>query len=319
MKILFLTHSYPNYVPDLLLHGLRKLLGPAVVDYPRKDCLYEGVLGLGVCPEDQRCPGWFPAEDPACDRQDVWRKVVQGYYDLVLCDLRALPLMTKHLNQWPQRCVLIDGEDSPQYLAPGPYVVCRRETDGSDYSLPLPMGFPEELLSWISRYDAIPKQYSIGFLGSTHDGERRRLVEMLAASYPGAMFQATDVPSPDNPFPGGRLGRDAYYRTLQQCRMVLSLAGAGYDTFRFWENAACNALHLCMRSPLYLPDDFVDGREILRFSTVQELRRKLEPIIADQNRMQDIISMGRRKLVQKHLTQHRARYLLDRVRRSFQT
>jgi hypothetical protein len=50
MNILFLTHPYPNYGPDLLLHGLRKLLGPAVVDFPRKDCVYEGILGLGVCP-----------------------------------------------------------------------------------------------------------------------------------------------------------------------------------------------------------------------------------------------------------------------------
>ncbi|MCP4252938.1 MAG: hypothetical protein GY775_05940 [Candidatus Scalindua sp.] len=43
MKILFITDSFPNYVPDLLLHGLRKLLGEQVVDYPRKECLYEGV------------------------------------------------------------------------------------------------------------------------------------------------------------------------------------------------------------------------------------------------------------------------------------
>ena len=50
MKILFLTHPYPNYVPDLLLHGLRKLLGPDVIDFPRKDCLYDGILGVGRLP-----------------------------------------------------------------------------------------------------------------------------------------------------------------------------------------------------------------------------------------------------------------------------
>ena len=74
MRILFVTDSYPNYVPDLLLHGLRKLFGPDVVDYPRKNCLYDGVLGLGVCPDDQRCPGWFPDDDRQIDRSDVWRK-----------------------------------------------------------------------------------------------------------------------------------------------------------------------------------------------------------------------------------------------------
>ena len=59
MKLLFLTHPYPNYVPDLLLHGLRKLVGPTVVDYPRKDCVYDGVLGLGVCPPISSAPVGF--------------------------------------------------------------------------------------------------------------------------------------------------------------------------------------------------------------------------------------------------------------------
>jgi hypothetical protein len=227
--------------------------------------------------------------------------------------------MTKHLNQWPQRCVLIDGEDTPQYLAPGPFVICRRETDGSDYSIPLPMAFPEELLDWIMRYDTMPKQYSIGFFGSTHDGERKRLIDTLTACYSGTLFQATSVPSSENPVPSGRLGRDEYYRSLQQCRMVLSLAGAGYDTFRFWENAACNALHLCTRFPLYLPDDFIDDREILRFSTIEELQRKVDDILTDQDRISELIALGRQKLVRKHLTHHRARYLLDRVGRCFKS
>lgn len=317
MKILFLVHAYPNYVPDLLLHGLRKLFGPSVVEYPRKGCLYEGVLGLGICPDDQRCPGWFPPDDPACDREDVWGKAARGYYDLVLCDLRALPALTRHLTQWPRHCVVIDGEDTPQHLDPGPFVVCRRETDGSDYSVPLPMGLPEELLNWITSYDALPKLYSIGFLGSTHDGARRRLVDALASRYPDTLFEATAIPSPEKPVPSGRLGRDAYYRALQQCRMVLTLAGAGYDTFRFWENAACNALHLCADFPLYLPDRFDDGKEIVLFSTVEVLQRKVDNLIAHQDRMAEIIAMGRHKLVQNHLTQHRARYLLDRVKRCF--
>ena len=45
MRILFICHPYPNYVPDLLLHGLRKIIGDDVVDFPRKDILYDGILG----------------------------------------------------------------------------------------------------------------------------------------------------------------------------------------------------------------------------------------------------------------------------------
>ena len=67
MKILFLTHYYPNYVSDLLLHGLRKLMGPDAVDFPCKSCLFEGVLGTGVCPDNQRCDTSRFWENAACN------------------------------------------------------------------------------------------------------------------------------------------------------------------------------------------------------------------------------------------------------------
>lgn len=317
MKILFVTDAYPNYVPDLLLHGLRKLIGPDVVDYPRKDCLYEGVIGLGICPEDQRCPGWFPADNGQIDRTDIWRKIKGGHFDLVVCDLRAVGKIIEKLGQWPKVCAIIDGEDHPHKLPPGPYMVFRRETDGTDYSVPLPMALPEEVLHWIARYDNLSKNHTIGFLGSTEDGVRKKLVDKLSKYYPDSLFQATAVPSQSNPLPIGRLSRDGYYRSLQQCRVVLNLAGAGYDTFRFWENAACNALHATARMPLFIPDDFEEGKSIIRFETTDELRRAIDPLLVDDERRKEMICNMRLMLTQKHLTTHRAHYFIDRVRMQF--
>jgi len=317
MRILFVTDAYPNYVPDLLLHGLRKILGPAVVDYPRKDCLCDGVLGLGICPDDQRCPGWFPRDENRVDRTDIWRKVRQGYFDFVVCDYRAVATLVKNLQQWPQRCAIIDGEDRAQKIQPGPYLVFRRETDGTDYSIPLPMALPEEVLQWITRYDSLPKKYVIGFLGSTHDGERRKLVEALSRFYPQSLFAATTVPSEDDPLPEGRFSRDDYYRRLQQCRVVLSLAGAGYDTFRFWENAACNALHAAVRMPILIPDDFSHKHAIVRFSTPEQLQRRLDNLLADDGRKKEMIIQGRAHLVNRHLTTHRAEYFIERMKAAF--
>jgi hypothetical protein len=318
MKILFITHPYPNYVPDLLLHGLRKLFGNQVIDYPRKNCVYQGILGLGICPDDQRCPGWFPADDATYDRSDIWRKVERGHFNLVICDIRALPLLTDHLKQWPKQCVIIDGEDKPSRLPPGPYVIGRRETDGSDYSIPIPMAIPEELFGWIARYDNLPKRFSVGFLGSTHDGERRKVVETVAARFPDTLFQATAVPNQEEPLPTGRLGRDGYYKALQQCQMVLTLPGAGNDTFRFWENAACNAIHLAPRFPLFIPHDFQDEKEIIRFSNPDELCARIQKIItATYSPSTKHIAQARLKLFKYHLTTHRATYFIDRVQAAF--
>jgi hypothetical protein len=318
MKLLFLTHPYPNYVPDLLLHGLRKTLGPDAVDYPRKDCLYDGVLGLGVCPPNQLCPGWFPADAGDIDRGDVLAKLKRGYFDLVVADWRATLDPKPDLTRAANRLVLIDGEDQPARIAPGNYLVCRRETDGSDHSIPLPMALPEEILNWIVSYDSLPKAYSIGFLGSTHDGARRGIVETLSHRYTSCLFSASVVPSADNPFPEGRHGRDEYYRELQKCRVVLSLPGAGYDTFRFWENSACNAVHVAQRMPLYLPNDFQERVSILRFSGTEEIRIHLDAVLSGRIAEQEVIAEGRLNLYRYHLTTQRARYFLDQVTKAFQ-
>jgi hypothetical protein len=317
LNILFVTHPYPNYVPDLLLHGLRKLIGPSVVDYPRKDCLYDGVLGLGVCPDDQRCPGWFPDDADQVDRDDIPAKLAHNFFELVVGDVRSLPLLIQLVPKVPNRCAIIDGEDTPQVVKPGPYVIFRRETNGADFSVPLPMALPEEILNWIVRYDDQPKRYSIGFLGSTHDGERQRLVQALSHRYPDSLFLATCVPSRENPSPQGRLGRNRYYQLLQQCRVVLSLAGAGYDTFRFWENAACNAIHAAPVFPLLIPGDFVDGAEIVRFKTTENLIARLDRLLEDDEKLRKTIGEGRLKLFESHLTTHRAAYFIERLVRSY--
>jgi spore maturation protein CgeB len=179
------------------------------------------------------------------------------------------------------------------------------------------MALPQEVFEWIRRYDDTPKKYTIGFLGSTHDGVRKQMIENLARYYPRSLFQATEIPSADVPLPKGRMARDEYYRNLQQCQIVLSLAGAGYDTFRFWENAACNAIHAAARMPLFIPDDFKEDRSILRFGAIDELRWGIDRILADEQKAKEIIHNGRLRLISKHLSVHRAEYFLNRILKGF--
>ncbi len=319
MNILFLTHPYPNYVPDLLLHGLRKLMGSRVVDFPMKERLYRGYLGLGVCSEDQLCPNWFPADNGQIDRTDIWNKVASGFFRYVICDIRAFSLIEKNCTTPPAGLVIVDGEDRPVRIPVGPYVVCRRETDGADYSIPLPMALPEEILRWISSFDNIPKTYSVGFLGSVTQlcMDRKIIVEELARAYPDCLFATTAVATDDDPKPRGRMGRNDYYGNLQRCRIVLSLRGAGYDTFRFWENAACRSIHIAQRFPLYVPNDFRNGEHIFRFADIGELRTIIDGLLRNEAGMEHIIRNARRHLVDFHLTTRRAAYLLDRLKNIF--
>jgi glycosyltransferase involved in cell wall biosynthesis len=318
MNILFLTHPYPNYVPDLLLHGLRKLVGAEVVDYPRKDCLYEGNLGLGVCPDDQRCPGWFPNDDGAVDRTDIWQKTRNGYFDLIAGDVRSWSSLSPNLSGFSGPLAIIDGEDRPCPIPVGPYAIFRRETDGTDFSIPLPMALPEEVFNWIARYDDQPKRFTIGFLGSTQDDGRKKLIDRLHDWYPDSLFETSAVPSNQDPEPRGRIGRDAYYRALQQCRFVLNLPGAGLDTFRFWENSACNSVHITQQLPLLIPSDFIDKEHLIRFDTVMALKKRVDGLLDRSHRRRSMAAMNRHHLINHHLTTHRAKYFIEMVQRTFQ-
>ena len=307
MRILFICHPYPNYVPDLLLHGLRKIIGDDVVDFPRKDILYDGILGQSYL---DPIPGLM-ADDSRVDRQDLDAKLASKYFDFVLCDIRSFVEYFPRLRRHPVPLVLVDGEDSPQRISvAGPYIILRRETDGCDSSIPLPMAMPTEVMDWIDQYRDQPKTHSVGFLGSISDPARAKMLGELVRLFPDARLQCWEKDAQWQ-------GRDNYYRTLQGCRTVLTLPGAGYDTFRYWEHAACNAAHVAQRMPILIPNDFRDGAEIARFTTVRELAYGIERILDREGEWQAFAARSRAWLRAHHTTEQRALQTLDRIKAAF--
>jgi hypothetical protein len=321
MNILFLTHSDPNYVPDFLLHGLRKLLGENVVDYPKKECLYSGMQS-GNIPEIYRDPFWFPADNGKVNRDDIESRLKNNYFDYVVCDVRAQPLYQSiydKLSGFEVKLVVIDGEDSPVEIKPGPFVVCRRESDGTDYSIPLPMALPEEIFNRIVSYSDNPKSHSIGFIGSVgkYLESRSILLGNLASYYPDSLLLSAPVSYDADVHSEERVGLDSYYDNLQRCRFVLTLRGKGYDTFRFWENTACNALHISEGMPLFIPNDFKDKLHIIRYSNIDQLRSIIDNQLEREQETTQMIQNSHQHLKEFHLTTSRATYFLDRIKSAF--
>jgi len=113
------------------------------------------------------------------------------------------------------------------------------------------------------------------------------------------------------------VGLDSYYDNLQRCSVVLTLRGAGHDTFRFWENAACNALHVSEAMSLFIPNDFKDKRDIMRFSDIDQLRSIVDSRLSGRKETDQIIQNSRQHLMDYHLTTSRATYFIDRIKRVF--
>jgi len=318
MSILFFVHSDPNYVPDLLLHGFRKIIGPDAVEFPRKECLYSEVVGFVGTPDKEKSPRWFPADDGTIDREDIFGKVAKGYFQYIICDVRVFSKLQENLTKWPRGLVVIDGEDVPAPIPIGPYAVCRRETDGTDFSIPLPMAMPEEIMKWIKAFDGVAKTHSVGFLGGIENlkGERAYFLDALKRRYGNGLFKSY-IQEEGNRNPSGQVSRNDYYGYLQGCRIVLNLKGAGCDTFRFWENAACNAVHVSQRMQLLIPNDFIEKRHLFRFADGAELFETIDGILDGAVDEERIIAASREHLAMYHTTEKRAAYLLDRLKPIF--
>ncbi|MBV8634136.1 MAG: glycosyltransferase [Burkholderiaceae bacterium] len=308
MNILMLCSGYPNYVPDLLLHGLRKLFGESVVDYPRKDVLYQGICGQ---PNLDKIDGLM-ADDAAVDRDDVGGKMAKGFYDYVICDIRAFKESLSMLQSNICPLAIVDGEDAPAPIAPGPFVILRRETRGTDNAIPLPMALPAEVLAWIDRHADAPKTHSIGFLGSRSKftPDRNVMLDELARIFPDNLVSSWSLETQPQ-------GRDDYYRKLQSCKVVLTLPGAGFDTFRYWENAACGGLHVAKSMPLFIEEDFRDGSEIMRFTGVYELAAMVERVLGGRLDWREFGQRSHAWLKAHHTTERRAQQSIDNMKRAF--
>lgn len=71
-QVLFLADPGPDYVADGLFHGLRTLLGPAVVDWPKREPLYQGADATTVYGKGFGFYGLLP--DIPVDREAVFER-----------------------------------------------------------------------------------------------------------------------------------------------------------------------------------------------------------------------------------------------------
>jgi len=146
---------------------------------------------------------------------------------------------------------------------------------------------------------------------------RSILLGNLASYYPDSLLLSAPVSYDADVHSEERVGLDSYYDNLQRCRFVLTLRGKGYDTFRFWENTACNALHISEGMPLFIPNDFKDKLHIIRYSNIDQLRSIIDNQLEREQETTQMIQNSHQHLKEFHLTTSRATYFLDRIKSAF--
>jgi len=155
MKILYFSSGKGDYLEVQLLHGLRQLYGSYVVDYPRMDCAYRGYDLSQAHGKGFGSFGNLP--DISIDREQIHRKVVDRYYDLVIYGAgflnraggyKALPMLnltSKAYNK--QNLFVFDGDDGTQILhnlAESMTYFKRELREDSPHIHPVGFSFPHE-------------------------------------------------------------------------------------------------------------------------------------------------------------------------------
>jgi len=122
MKILFI-HSegnnshYNDYMSDLLLHGLRQLLGAQVIDYPGSWYMYSDEILNRQFDKNKLWGKGLTIKNTlnnynSIDRTDIEKKIQNKYFDLVIySSIRRSDLFLESVIKYNNKFLFIDGED----------------------------------------------------------------------------------------------------------------------------------------------------------------------------------------------------------------
>lgn len=166
MRILYISAANgPDYLCDMIFHGLRTEIGAGVVDAERIWFMYADEFGEGKRERSKLYGRGFTlygllASDSDVDRTDLERKIQTKYFDLIVYGSihRCARFLPQVLVAYPPaRILFIDGEDEatliPQLLGRGIYF--KRELTAPVAGVwPIQFAIPEQRIGSVVRRKA---------------------------------------------------------------------------------------------------------------------------------------------------------------------
>jgi len=285
MKIGIISKGSPDYLIDIVTDGLIRILGREnlSLDYNARGgwggqyaILLQGFAG----------PEPFDIHEA----------------DALVGSVRSLDAIEEWMKKTGRKKVaVIDGEDGPDIRSPwderGVVYFKREFLKGGAYSprvRPLPFGAIPEALPPVTEVSR-----AVFFRAHGSSPIRARIEETL---------RELGFPSPP-----GRVEKDEYNRDLASSLVGVSVRGGGWDTYRYWEIPYLGVALISQRLEIVIPDDFEDGVEAVFFSDLDDFRKKLLGMLDDPEKTRSIGLGGRKKCLERHLSIHRARTVLEAI------
>ena len=296
LRLLFLADDREDYLADGVLHGLRQLPHLEVLDWPRKDCLYEGGRACRVAPQFAVRGGGFSLygllqEPPGgIDRSQIWRRLEGGWFEAVV--LSNVWRQWGLLLQWRELLarlplLLLDGDDDER-LYPRSGTRLRQFGLGTGLSRLL-----QAPTTHMFKREFTPRSRAWGLRLQLHP---------LGFSIPEVAIVAS-VPSKTQIFPSHivdgelrvRVGGSASYAFADEAayradlgtsRFGITTRRAGWDCLRHYEIAASGTIpcfrDLQRKPSRCAPHGLLDGVNCLSYSSAEGLLARINRLSPGQ-------------------------------------
>lgn len=284
MKIGVISRGSPDYLIDIVTDGLIRLVGRAnlSIDY---NVRFES---RGTGPYQHLCQG-LQGPEPF-DIRDA---------DLLIASSRSL----KDAVQWKKntgrtKIAVIDGEDvagiDPGGAAMSKMYFKREYFHFTPYPAnvrPLPFAaIPEAIPS------GSPEREKVFYSGHPNHPFRNEVTAALSSmGFP-------PVPNQD---------KKDYNNSLMRALVGVAVRGMGWDTYRYWEIPYFGAALLSQRPGHVIPADFVEGEEAEFYDTTIDFKAKLRRMLEAPEVTLKLAAKGHQALMDRHLSIHRARTILE--------
>jgi hypothetical protein len=336
MRVLFVSNAArPDFLQDIVFDGLVQLLGAGnVIDWP-ENARYHGV-GL-----DPTIPMLY-ADLPRRPQREL-DELLASVDAVVIASLRpdvhgAVRRVLRARAGLP--VAFVDGEDDPYVrgIVREVDVYFKRETLLSRPAA-LSLARPIRNLRYALRRDAelwseplsrrvgvatvgdsrlapLPfaavvrspppprsDRYDIAFLAMASNPMRERVVRELRALEREGYRVALRATGYHDHVPWGE-----YIQLLASSRIGISVRGAGFDTYRYWEVPYSGALLLAEPPQIQIPANFEDGVEAV-FAPLEQLAERARELLRGET--EEIARAGQRALLARHSSVERARRVIE--------
>ena len=324
MKILFVNTNTADYLQDLIYSGLRKI-SSNIRDYP---------LNLAYHLNIRKYP-----KNLGYSRANFFKNL-KAYFDITPKNADMVIVGSSHPNSFlnylkiireiPKSIpiVFVDGGDREEIagdlirfkcyklwedaikIRPFDFIFKREYLKNKEYPdnvYPLPFSINPDI---IEVPENVIKNKDVNFWAVNSHPVREKAFNILRQRFGDSDIKLFNEMKK-------YFFRDKEY-VSRYCRykIGISLRGNGWDTFRYWEIPYFELLMVTTDLDIVIPDDFQDGKHIIRCrSDLSDLIEICDYYLKNDLKRNEIIKSAKTHLLNYHTNFHRARYLIDIVRK----